>query len=503
MARRRGSMAEKRFQAFLVFSGVFSWAHFILMASIGMELALDLQSFWTLGILVSALGMAMNPSRIIWAGSHAFFWVAFSYQKAPGGPNHLFLMCLISVGIFIAVCLQSLFELKSKSFNREKTFMRLIAFGRWQVLIVYFFAVFHKLNADFFNTESSCAVAMALNIVHHLPGLSDHDSIPYPMVIIVSTLALEAIIPILLVFPAARFWGVLTGLWFHSLLSMHPNLYVLSFTYEIQAIYMLFIPIKIIERAKEDGAACLFRLGQPKVFNQIVLGMAALVFLGFSMWIGHGEFAKAFRNILRLIWFGWVTMMSAYLIWNRYYRKNEYVKSAAMKESSPWIPGLLLTPIVLLTFFNGCTPYIGWKTNTNFSMFSNLRTETSTTNHLLLPRSFGGWTSAEKMVMILEANDPYLTSIRNLNETGREWYVPEVLVRRRATLGQDGNFTVVVKRLNGEVEYASRSTEALKSLQEKEWKENPKLIERVSLFERKFIDFRPIPLDGKPIPCLH
>ena len=47
----------------------------------------------------------------------------------------------------------------------------------------------------------------------------------------------------------------------------------------------------------------------------------------------------------------------------------------------PW--PVLLVP--LLTGLNGCSPYLGLKTETAFAMYSNLRTEGGQSNHLLVP----------------------------------------------------------------------------------------------------------------------
>jgi hypothetical protein len=136
-------------------------------------------------------------------------------------------------------------------------------------------------------------------------------------------------------------------------------------------------------------------------------------------------------------------------------------------------------------------------------MFSNLRTETGISNHLVIRHPLGGWTSEDHMVQVLDTTDPFLGRIRDLNDGDREWHIPEVLLRRRAFESQDPGFTVVYKTLNGSIEFASKSEEVRSLLIEKGWEENAKVFSGVSWLERKFLDFRAIPLDGKPIPCLH
>lgn len=501
----QNSPVSFRVRCFLLFLGLFSWAHFILMASMGLDFGLDLLSAWNLGILISALGMILNPSRMIWAGAHAFFWIAFEFYKAPGGPNHLLLMTLTSLGMLVALSIRSVFGLSASRLGWDKTFRALIAFGRWQMIILYFFAVFHKLNTDFFDTSISCGVVMVLDILHHLPGLSRMESIPSPMGAVVFTLFMETLIPILLVIRATRFWGVLIGFWFHFVLSFHPNLYVMSFSWEVQAMYILFIPLDVLHQGRADWTKYAWSFGSSKGFWRFAVGMAALGLFGFCLWAGHSSIDQIFRRAFRSFFIIWVMLFSSYLLWNRYIRKTrpDQGSNPSQRDVSPWGPSWALLPVTLLTFLNGWTPYLGWKTNSNFSMFSNLRTETSVSNHLLIHKTRAGWTSRDQMVQILDATDPYLIHIRDLNQDGREWYVPEVLVRRRAHISDDDQFTVVVKNMEGDISFATRSDQARAAFETKGWTVNEKLLSGVSILERKFIDFRAIPLDGKPIPCLH
>ena len=62
--------------------------------------------------------------------------------------------------------------------------------------------------------------------------------------------------------------------------------------------------------------------------------------------------------------------------------------------------------LILLIFVHGITPYLGLRTAGNFSMFSNLRTEGDTSNHLLLASNpFKVWGYQEDVVEIIEIDD--------------------------------------------------------------------------------------------------
>lgn len=497
------SPTQIRIRAFMMFLGIFSWAHFILMASMGLDLGWNTLTLWNLGILISASCLIMRPASILCILAHSFFWVAFEFHKAPGGPNHLLLMTLTSLGILVGVGGQWLFGLGERERGWEQTCQRLIGFGRWQLIILYFFAVFHKLNHDFFDTSISCGVVMVLDILQHIPGNSKIESLPFPMAAILMTLVFETLVPALLCFKRTRFWGVLIGFWFHFILSFHPNLYVLSFSFEVQAMYLLFLPFPELKRIREDFLGRLGWFRESKFFYESVFVIAAMGAFGFCVWLGHSGFDQWFRRGFRLIWMIWVGVVGVYLVWGRFFRSLPDKNEVPVVDPSGWRPGWILIPVTALTFLNGWTPYLGWKTNSNFSMFSNLRTETGISNHLVIRHPLGGWTSEDHMVQVLDTTDPFLGRIRDLNDGDREWHIPEVLLRRRAFESQDPGFTVVYKTLNGSIEFASKSEEVRSLLIEKGWEEDAKVFSGVSWLERKFLDFRAIPLDGKPIPCLH
>ena len=78
-----------------------------------------------------------------------------------------------------------------------------------------------------------------------------------------------------------------------------------------------------------------------------------------------------------------------------------------------FLPGyklLLLLP--LLVIINGISPYIGLKTQTSWSMFSNLRTEGGKTNHILIRKPFYIADFQNDLVEIVESSDPALQPLR-------------------------------------------------------------------------------------------
>jgi len=79
-----------------------------------------------------------------------------------------------------------------------------------------------------------------------------------------------------------------------------------------------------------------------------------------------------------------------------------------------FLPGYrLLMLLPLLVIINGISPYLGLKTQTSWSMFSNLRTEGGKTNHILIRKPFYIADFQNDLVEIVESSDPALQAVKN------------------------------------------------------------------------------------------
>jgi hypothetical protein len=85
-----------------------------------------------------------------------------------------------------------------------------------------------------------------------------------------------------------------------------------------------------------------------------------------------------------------------------------------------------LAPFPALVFLNGLCPYVGAKTETAFAMYSNLRTEGGSTNHLLVPRPLALFPYQTDLARVLSSSD---TELQALAEAGHP--VPFFTLRRR------------------------------------------------------------------------
>jgi hypothetical protein len=104
----------------------------------------------------------------------------------------------------------------------------------------------------------------------------------------------------------------------------------------------------------------------------------------------------------------------------------------------PW--PVLLVP--LLAGLNGCSPYLGLKTETAFAMYSNLRTEGGQSNHLLVPAGVQLFGFQRDLVEIKDSSSGFLAGLAR-----RKLMLPFFEVR--ALLQQHPNTSLTYERHAG------------------------------------------------------
>lgn len=143
-------------------------------------------------------------------------------------------------------------------------------------------------------------------------------------------------------------------------------------------------------------------------------------------------------------------------------------------------PLLALGPALVCV--NGLSPYLGAKTETSFSMYSNLRTEGGATNHFLVRKPLRLFGYQEDLVTILESSDPKL-----------QWYADTGHVMTwfefREHLGRRRRIAVRFQRSGEPAQTLTRSDE------------DPRLVPWPSWL-RKLLFFRPAKVEG-PVTCEH
>lgn len=326
---------------------------------------------------------------------------------SPNVTNHWQFTAFVNLTL-IQVVIYQIIKQRSLSINETSFFNTFAPIVRWEIIILYFFAVFHKLNSGFFTVETSCATSLLEaqhieGLIPLTPGLLKFNA--YFVIIV------ESLIPLFLIFRKTRYVGVLVGMLFHCILSYSSYNPFYDFSSMILASYFLFIDPAVATWIIQKKNVLLTNI---KNFNThfsiskfiliqflFVTGIAVVYIINKKL-PGYRDFyLHFFWTIYSLIYFGVLlaTMMSKTII-----------QKDLQERSSPLFTigstSFILFPI--LVFLNGMCPYLGLNTEISFSMFSNLRTEGGITNHYIIPASFQFFDFQKYPVEIISSSDETL-----------------------------------------------------------------------------------------------
>ena len=316
----------------------------------------------------------------------------------------------------------------------------------------------------------------------------------------VGSLVFELGIPLLLFFKKTRFAGFIAAIGFHLWLSIHPAAGIFSFTSLILAILIFFLPMSWGTQLQGLWNRQLHWLGKGevargrKIARAIVVGafFVTLIIQG-TLYLTIARSYEVFHTANRIgffaffVWGCWIG--TCYLIAGWKARGENAALPNRPRWSLAWL-GLL--PILL----NGASPWLGGRTQTSFSMYSNLRSE-GAGNHFFLKRVdlFKLQTDIidvrESAPNILgPSNRPRgIQQFANIGHHLIPWFE-----FRRLVSEMDGDF---------EVTYARKGKELTLGRKNGENYGDPAAFEELPLLQRKFLWFRRLQdLEG-PMCCTH
>ena len=241
--------------------------------------------------------------------------------------------------------------------NKTVDYKNLFYCLRWLIFVLYFFTIFHKLNWDFINPQSSCASQKLDDYYRMIPH---HWSlIRYWFYASTPALGLivEGIIPLFLFFGRTRFIAI------PFVAILHFTLAPMGFT-DFSSLAMSFAWCFI--NPSNMSSRNLLKHFQYLVIASLLLSSSLFPF----------RFPKGIQAYE--IYEGFVFSLIYSVFIYKYYLKN------ISKESLLLPKALWQKALIVFLFFFGMNSYLGLRTAGNFSMFSNLRTEGSTSNHILL-----------------------------------------------------------------------------------------------------------------------
>jgi hypothetical protein len=365
------------------------------------------------------------------------------------------------------------------------------------LLIVFFVAGFDKLNADWFRPQVSCGAAFYKVVSTRVPflppgGWAESSAI-------VGAIAIELVVPFLLLSRRSRLVGILLALVFLYAVGISGYFNFAAIT---AALLVLFAPANngdLLRDGCERIAFCARLRSLARSSRRarwlgllVVAGVAIAVTLS-GPWAGSvadpllvREFSSGRRPATSYMfeagWWIYGLGLAAALLFA--IRSGSPRWPAARSLLAHPVPALAIVPVLAL--LNGASPYLGLKTETSFAMFSNLRTETSS-NHLLVRRTVDFLGLQRDLVTIESSTDDQLQQIA---ERGYLLPFSELQAYVRARTKSSGPDFAVTYTRNG----LRRSVERADL--------DPELSRRGPVLARKLVVFRPVSAEG-PNPCRH
>ncbi len=369
---------------------------------------------------------------------------------------------------------------------------------RIQLVIVYWWAVIQKLNWDYFDPAHSCAALLHEEIALLIPGVpaalwAQHCAIW-------GSLMFELGIPFLLLIPRLRGLGFLAAIFFHLWLSVHPAGGIYSFSSLIFASLYLFLPRNAAIELQEIWDRGIQRVGgvNPEKTRKVIrytiiaLFVGAVIAQGY-LYLTQGRTREVFENkanrigfALWLIWGFWLAGCYLIAVWRN--RANFRTWPNRPTLNPAW---LMVLPVLL----NGLNPWIGLKTQTSFSMYSNLRSE-GEGNHAFLKR-IDIFPLQSDLIELVESEPDILRppdKPRNFQQHANDGTIFPYFELRRLLSEHEGNVRVVYRR-DGQTLGVIRQGDFISG--------DEQLFEPIGWYRAKFLWFRRLQSMDEPMHCTH
>jgi hypothetical protein len=359
----------------------------------------------------------------------------------PNLSNHETLYAHVCISI-VAVYASRVLAERRLRVDLAQLHASLAALLRVEFLVFYFWVAFHKLNPHFLDPATSCGVHLLHETLFYVPALPvppGFDRVVGPL-----TLAVEISLPLLLLSPLTRRYGVLLGLGFHSALTIGFP----AFQHAVFGFLLLFVPDAELGLAVARLRTLLS--SRPAAHSREWLGRAgSRALLGLLLALALNLFAQWAQQPGGLKVFGQYSYRLALFLSNAVFALG-YLGLCLRGRGFgvPWslparpriAPVLWLLPVAL--FLQGAQPHLGFKAVQSFAMFSNLDTENGQSNHLLLPGSWQLSNNLNDPVFVHAGSHPWLRQLsdpgamqRSILRAARRPKLaqPWLALRRRAT----------------------------------------------------------------------
>lgn len=386
---------------------------------------------------------------------------------APDIANHKFLAGVFALAVLTCFAV----EAHGRRFSVTRFHAGLAPIIRSATVLMYLLAALAKVNRDYLNPDLSAAVTHIFSVARWLPIPQD-DWIKMPAIYLV--LAVECMLPVLLVWRRTRLFGAIMALVFHVVMALAGYVPFSAFA---PCFLLFFLPdgfprwLVGLHRRTETAFGPLLSSSRWILLTGAFLAWATISSkltwgsLSWNQVAGHLYPACPLGTILFLVYsVGLLVIMRMYV---GDVRRLQPAHGRVFRMSRlPYI----VFPLLVLA--NGMSPYVGLKTMYSFSMFSNLQTEGDQWNHILIPESVRVFDCQDDLVRIIESSDPVLA--RSARD-GERWVHLQFLdyVSERPDIA-------VTYEHKGRIERVARVGN------------HPQLSQRPNVLVRKMSSFRPV-----------
>ena len=442
---------------------------------------------------LAAVGMLFPRSRIVVVSVFAVQLGAL-WWKMPLPDNHWAFAGMVSLAMAIGVIVQAVRDRDYGPIG-DDWYRAAMPAVRTLIILMYFFAVFHKLNAGFFHSEHSCGMHFyhrSINTHLGFKFLPKDVSESWRYVIIVGVLLTEAAIPFFLSMRRTWLLGIAVGVMFH----LTTGLFMRHFPALMFALYISFIPREVGERLWKSWEAGIRKLTGGRLSYIAAVYIQSVIFVLWSVRIWFNKHAlgvskhnpdSGYHALLRtwqvLILIGFAITVALVVRW-----RKTFVVDEERWQFRKWYWSCQL--ISLLFFLNCMSPFFGLKTSTSVAMWSNLEVQEDFENHLIIPPgALRIWDYTDDYVVVKQTN---------VKSWKKRWIrrrmgVPYVTFRRdvQRRIERGGKIDIIWER-DGQLYYVSNRSKPRR--RPVDAIDDPELTEPMSVFERKVVFVKPFRL---------
>jgi hypothetical protein len=416
----------------------------------------------------------------------------------PYASNHWLVVSFVDLSLLVAIA--SAAWTGSGRVEPSRVWRQFAPASRAIVVVVYGWAAFHKLNADWFDPTVSCAGRLMNDWARLFPFVPGPGGVYAAMPWI--AVGIEIAIPALLLIRRGRFAGIVLALAFHFALGV-PHFF--HFSAIMLALFLPFAPNRFVsaadawtrDRAWAARIRQMFDSGavrhlETAAYVGLILAVCAVVAM--SPWTYAGiepvlvrEVGSGVRTtwsyVFQAFWFPYYLGAAVLFVVIRRRTESDNRTGAELLRAS----STLLYVVPVLALLNGTLPYVGLKTEGAFGMFSNLRTEGDRPNHYFVGGLVDPFGWQADLVRVESSDDPELAKLADRELSIPLFELSSYLVRSKA--GKENAIDLTYERAGVSVRTADAAAD-------------PALQFRSGPLAAKLLAFRPIEADG-PVHCRH